>query len=424
MKKIALFFTLLIPFLAGAQVLSLDFCINMAERNYPLMNKTDLLYKTQELNNKIAAISNYPSLKLNATASWQTDVTQLEIDNPMFQDMLPEMSKDQYKVFAEFSQAIWDGGTFSARKEIEQAVLDAGLSQIQMELFTHKEKIVNIYFVALGLQKQLEILDVKKWQLEEVITQMRSALENEVITQAQLDILIAEKLILEQNITELQFESQYYIKLLGVYCGSDFGNSISLLVPTPEITSATTISRPELTYFDFQTAQIQANKTIIRSSRMPRVFAFAQAGYGRPGLNMMSNDFEPYAIVGAKLVWTPWEWNKSNYEYNLLDVKSSIVENSRDIFLMNQNAALEAQFQKIEKYRKISASDEDILELREGITKSYLAQLNSQVITSTDYLGALNEENSQRLKGELHQLMLYEAVVKYNLLKGEIYKGK
>jgi hypothetical protein len=149
----------------------------------------------------------------------------------MFQEMLPEISKDQYKVFAEFSKAIWDGGTFSARKEVEQAALDAGLSQIQMEIFTHKEKIVNIYFVALGLQKQLEILDVKKWQLEEVITQMRSALENEVITQAQLDILIAEKLILEQNITELQFESQYYIKLLGVYCGSDFGNSVSLLVP-------------------------------------------------------------------------------------------------------------------------------------------------------------------------------------------------
>jgi outer membrane protein TolC len=424
MKYYIINILILIPFLTGAQVLSLDSCLNMAEKNYPLLNKADLLYQTQELNNKIAAISNYPSLKLNASASWQTDVTQLEIDNPMFQDMLPEMSKDQYKVFAEFSQAIWDGGTFLARKEIEQAILDAGLSQIQMEIFTHKEKIVNIYFVALGLQKQLEILDVKKWQLEEVITQMRSALENEVITKAQLDILIAEKLILEQNITELQFESQYYIKLLGVYCGSDFGTSISLLVPTPEINSTTSLNRPELSYFDSQSAQIQANKSIIRSSRMPRVFAFAQAGYGRPGLNMMSNDFEPYAIVGAKLVWTPWEWNKSNYEYNLLDVKSSIVENSRDIFMMNQNAALEAQFQKIEKYRKISASDEDILELREGITKSYLAQLNSQVITSTDYLSALNEENSQRLKGELHQLMLYEAVVKYNLMKGEIYSGK
>jgi hypothetical protein len=64
MKKIALFFTLLIPFLAGAQVLSLDSCINMAERNYPLMNKADLLYKTQELNNKISAISNLSVIKV------------------------------------------------------------------------------------------------------------------------------------------------------------------------------------------------------------------------------------------------------------------------------------------------------------------------------------------------------------------------
>lgn len=421
MKYILKILFVFLPFIVNAQALSLDNCIKLAEINYPLLNKTNLLYKMQELNNKIAAVSNYPTLKLNASASWQTDVTQLELDNPMFQNMLPEISKDQYKIFAEFSQSIWDGGIYSARKEMEKAALESGLSQSQIEIFTHKERIINIFFVALGLQKQLEILDLKKWQLEKVITEMRSALENNVITQAQLDILIAEKLILEQNIKEMQYESHYYISMLGIYCGTQFDDYVVLLVPTPEINSKTEIHRPELSYFDFQSAQIQAGKSMIKSFRMPRLFAFAQAGYGRPALNMLSNDFEPYAIVGAKFVWTPWEWNKSSYENQLLDAKTGMINNSRDIYLLNQNASLQAQFQRIEKLRAISKSDDEILELRQGITKSYLAQLNNQVIKSTDYLYVLNEENSQRIKSELHQLMLFEAVVKYNMLKGEIY---
>jgi hypothetical protein len=85
---------------------------------------------------------------------------------------------------------------------------------------------------------------------------------------------------------------------------------------------------------------------------MPRVFAFAQAGYGRPGLNMMSNEFEPYAIVGAKLVWTPWEWNKSNLRIQSFRCKNHLLLKILGYFLMNQNAALEAQFQKLKNIVK------------------------------------------------------------------------
>ncbi|HOZ31069.1 MAG TPA: hypothetical protein PLL66_09145, partial [Bacteroidales bacterium] len=167
--------------------------------------------------------------------------------------------------------------------------------------------------------------------------------------------------------------------------------------------------------------QIMAGKNLINKAYIPKIFAFAQAGYGRPGLNMLSNDFEPYAIVGAKLTWTPWEWNKARYETELLEVKSAIVDNAQQNYLLHQNALLEAQSQKIEKIKRLSEKDYDLLELRENITKAYLIQMNEGILKSTDYLNALNEENAQRLTIELHQLMMSEAVVKYNLIKGEIY---
>ena len=105
-----------------------------------------------------------------------------------------------------------------------------------------------------------------------------------------------------------------------------------------------------------------------------------------------------------------------------MEIKSDIVRNQQDVFLLHQNAKIEAQKQRISKIEVIMKQDENILELRESITSSYRAQLTNGVIKSSDYLNVLNDENTQRLNMELHQLMLFQEIVKYNLLKGEIYE--
>ncbi|MDD3739608.1 MAG: hypothetical protein PHH30_00065 [Bacteroidales bacterium] len=425
MKKIIAFIFLYLPLLLAAQQsLRLDSCLYLAEKNFPLLNKVELIHQTEELNNKISSISYYPSVRINAQASWQTDVTQISIDNPMFAEYFPEMSKDQYKIYAEINQTIWDGGLVSAKKELEIAASKAGLSQIETDIFAHKERLISIYFGALSMQKQMEILIMKSDQLQNVISDLRVAMANNIVMQSQIDVLLAEKIVLEQNITELEYEIMYFVKLLSVYCGTEFDQNLTFLTPTPDISPGMEINRPELAYFELQKQQIMAGKSIINTSRMPKVFAFAQTGYGRPGLNMLSNEFEPYAIVGAKLVWTPWEWNKSKYEMQLLEVKSDIIDNAQQNYMLHQNALIEAQLQRIEKIKRLSEKDQELLELRESITKSYLIQLNGGVLKSSDYLNALNDENAQRLTIELHQLMMAEAVVKYNLIKGEIYGGK
>lgn len=407
----------------SAQVLSLDTCLNLAEKNYPLIAKRDLLEESVEIRNKINDISYYPSLVLNGQATLQSDVVHLEIDNPMFADLLGEVSKDQYKVYAEFNQTIWDGGVISSKKELETAGLQTELQKIEVDLFTYKGQLVNLFYAALTLQKQLEILDMNRWKLANVISDMRVAVDNDVMLQSQLDILLAEDMILDQKFIEIEYEIKSLIKMLSKYCGAEFSEDLVFLVPTPEVSLEGPMLRPELQFFTLQSQQISASKDLIKSTRMPKMFAFAQAGYGRPGLNMLSNEFEPYAIVGAKFVWTPFDWNKAKKEMSYLDVQANIVNTSQETFLIHQNSKLESQSQKIEKIKLLANKDEDILELREGITKSYLSQLNNGVIKSSDYLNVLNEENSQRLKNELHELMLSEAVVKYNLLKGELYSN-
>lgn len=422
MKKFAILLSFVVPISVFAQTLSLDSCLNLADKAYPLKKNEALLRQSAEINNKISSLTYYPSLKLNAQVSWQTDVTQLVIDNPMFSDLLPEIDKDQYRVYAEVNQTIWDGGVVANKRDLENARLETNLQQTAVDIYKYKEQLVDLFFVALSLQKQVEILQIKQWKIENVISDLRAAVNNDVAIPAQLDILTAEKLVLNQNITNLEYEIKSLIQILSQYCNTDFEENLTFLVPTPELNPVAELKRPELMLFDYSSQQILAGKDMLKSARNPKVFAFAQAGYGRPGLNMMSNDFEPYAIVGAKLVWTPWEWNKTKYEMQLLDVKSSMVNTNQEIFVLHQNAKLKAQAEKIAKIKELSVQDQTILDLRENITQAYLAQLNNGVIKSSEYLNVLNDENTQRLNLEMHQLMLYEAIVKYNILKGEIYE--
>lgn len=422
MKSPLLLIFVVLPFALFTQSISLDSCLNLAEKVYPLKSKEDLLRQSATLNNQITKSSYYPSLKLNAQATWQTDVTMLEMENPIFNIMLPEISKDQYNVYAELNQTIWDGGVSKNKRELDNAGLKTEIQQLSVDIFNYKTQLVDLYFAVLNMQKQIEIIQMKTKQIDNLIGDLKSAIENHIAIESQLDILVAEKMMIQQKITELRYESKALIKLFSQYCNTNFDENIVFLVPSPEINNESDIKRPELTLFDYNSKQILAGKKMLKSSRTPKLLGFARAGYGRPGLNMMSNDFEPYALIGAKFVWTPWEWNKSKSEIQILEIKSDIVRNQQDVFLFHQNAKIDAQKQRILKIKALMELDENILELRESITSSYRAQLTNGVIKSSEYLNVLNDENTQRLNMELHQLMLFQEIVKYNLLKGEIYE--
>ena len=50
----------------------------------------------------------------------------------------------------------------------------------------------------------------------------------------------------------------------------------------------------EITLFNLQVEQLDFNKKVITKSRFPKISAFAQLGYGNPGLNMLKNSFETF----------------------------------------------------------------------------------------------------------------------------------
>ena len=60
---------------------------------------------------------------------------------------------------------------------------------------------------------------------------------------------------------------------------------------------------PALAMFDIQKKQISLSQRLDEISRRPKIGAFAQLGYGKPGLNFLKNEFAPYYLVGVRAQW-------------------------------------------------------------------------------------------------------------------------
>jgi len=193
-----------------------------------------------------------------------------------------------------------------------------------------------------------------------------------------------------------------------------------LQLPEPNIEGAgIDVKRPELKLFDLQKDRLSGMDKLTETKTKPRLLGFGTLGYGRPGLNMLSNDFKGYAMVGAKLSWNVWNWNQTNNERQVFGVQKSIIETQKESFNQNLKIALQNNQSEINKYQSLIDTDNHIIQLRNEITLSAASQLDNGVITSTEYLTEVNAELAARLNLKTHQVKLTQAKIDYLITLGQ-----
>ena len=156
-----------------------------------------------------------------------------------------------------------------------------------------------------------------------------------------------------------------------------------------------------------------ASKDLISKSNAPKLNAFGQVGYGNPGLNMLNNSFEDFYIVGLKLNWNVFDWNKLKSEKQALDIAKEIITTEKEIFEMNNQIQLNELKSEISKMEIIIKTDTQIIQLREKVVQSSDSQLRNGVITSSDYITELNHLFDAKTNQKVHQTHLELAKINY-----------
>lgn len=415
MKRILIMILLglLIPVVHSQEnAYSLTQCYQLALANHPLSAQNALFEKSSQIQLKIYDKNNLPQFSLNGQVTYQSAVTELPIKIPSV--TIPEIHKDQFKVTLDANQVIYGGGAVDNQKMVEKSNLEINKQGTEAELYRMRERINQIYFGILLTNYTIEVLQLNKDELNDRLHKIESGVRNGTVLPFNTAIIQAEILKVEQKQVETNSLKASLLATLGVLTGTSFPISSTFAEPSFNIELIQyRNTRPEYKLFSLQQEKVIALKSLTGTRNNPRVFAFADAGYGRPGLNMFKENADLFYMVGAKATWNFWNWHQTRQEILLYDINNQVIENQKKAFDQNTKASLQQYIADISKTEELLKTDDKIVSLRIEITAAASSQLENGVITATEYLTEYNAEIQSRLLKNLHRIQLLQAKAGY-----------
>lgn len=394
-----------------AQDLTLDSCISLAEKNYPLIKKYDLVKKSTEFTVDNVGKGKLPRFNVVGQATYQSEVTSLPGGAG------PVISKDQYKLYGEIIQPLTDLATVEKQKQLAENKGELEQQELEVDLYSIKERVSDIYLAILLLQSQQKVLILTKESLTSGLMTLEAGVKFGSVLGSQASLLKAELLSLDQKVIELQSARSGYIQMLQRFIGQEIELDATFI--EPEINhSGRDINRPELALFTTQTQSFQLLQELINVGNLPKFSLFLQSGVGRPALNFLSNDLEFYYIGGLRLHWNVAGFYTSKKEKENLVLRQDIVAAQRETFLFNTNLQLDNWEVQVQKSEQLIEKDTEIIELRAQVRKTAQEQLEHGVITATEFKDAVINEDKARQNLAIHQIELLQVKQRFNLSTG------
>ena len=413
----------MLPMLAQGQ--TLDDCQQAAEKNYPLIQQYGLIEKTTQLT--VANIQKgwLPQVSAQAQATYQSDVTAWPSEmKAMMSGMGIDMrglTKDQYRVGIDVQQTIYDGGVIGSQKRIAREQGKVQAAQNEVNIYNVRRRVNEMFFGLLLIDEQIKLNTDLQTLLAGNERKLESMTKRGTAAESDLQSVKAERLNAVQKGTELVSQKQMLQRMLSTFCGIEINN---IQKPQVKADGGGLMSegrglmaenhRPELKVLDAQISVLNAQEKALNAALMPKVGVFAQGFYGYPGLNMfedmMRHKWSLNGLVGARVTWTIGALYTRKNDKAKLQLQRDMTENSREVFLFNNNLEQIQQNENIERYQKLMAHDGEIISLRQAVRKAAESKLAHGIIDVNDLVREINQENAACVQQSVHEIEMLKEI--------------
>ncbi|MDO9340099.1 MAG: TolC family protein [Bacteroidales bacterium] len=427
-SKLLFLFILMIfgPFILHAQkILTLKECYDRAMITNALAGEKEAYSKISQLKDNNISKGWLPTLDANGSFVYNFSAIDMSsvlgsLPIPGIADAIKPLPHEQYKISFDINQVIYDGGAIKGARALEKADLSINEKQTETDLYKLRGQINTYYFNLMLLSRQKELLNNYLELIIKRISSMQSALNNGVIIKSDIDVLTAEKIKLEQQLSENEIRRAYLLKILSDLTGTEIDASTEFTIPPQTVELTNELLRPELQLFDLRKEQLAAGMKVIETKRMPKAFGFATLGYGNPpGSNFFKDEFAPYYILGAGVKWNIFDWDKAKNEKQVITLQLGIIDNRKNDLTDNLNRLLESKNSEITSLRALIETDSELITLRKRITASAESQYENGTITATEYLNEMNSERQALVNFEIHKINLSLARIEYLNISGK-----
>ena len=425
--KTITFFLAIALYVPSFAQLSIEACYRKAQANYPLIKQYGLIAKTEEYNLSNAAKGYLPHVTFSAQATYQSEVTEIPIDFDaigLTGVEIPALSKDQYKMELALNQTLWDGGAIRSEKKTLRTQAEVDQRNMDVTIYAINDRVNQLYFGCLLQDELIRQNGLLQKELQINIDRISAMMENGVANQSDRESMEVELLNARQKEIELKAARSAYGKMLAALIGRPDAGTFVLEVPSlPEAPSLSpVINRPELRALDAKSDLLELQNKQLTAGLMPRIGAFFQGGYGRPGLNMLEDSFSPFYVAGVRLSWNMGKLYTLKNDRRKIATNRQAVEIGRETFLFNTRLQLMQQNTEIKKMTDLMKADDEIIRLRSSIKKAAEVKLANGVISVTDLIREINSEDLARQAAAAHRIQQLQSIYNYMYTTNEGYK--
>lgn len=396
-----------------ADSLALSALIADALRLDPRQRQLALQQRATDLRLRNIDAERKPTIAADGQAQYQSAVTKIVVPLPGVS--IPTPPNDTYDAHLAAQLSLFDPTT-APRRAVERAQLVETQAATRATLFTLRQDINEAFFSAAGAQERLAVLNAAIVDLQARLHETVIKFNDGAALPGDTASLAAALLQREQDVLQLRAGRLAALGRLSDLVGRIVSDSQPLVVTDEASAVSGTLggidslrARPEYEQFAAMRARLARQTAVEAAQEKPRVSAFARVGYGRPGLDLLSRDFQSYWLGGVQVHWSPWNWGTTDRNREIAEVQRDIVATNEAAFTRGLRRSVQESIATMSRLESTMALDDRIVTLRERIDAETSAKLREGVVTAADYVDKSTDLMAARLLRVQHRVELAQA---------------
>lgn len=284
-----------------------------------------------------------------------------------------------------------------------------------LDLYDVANRVEDLYFSILILDRQIEQLELTRELLDSVKSTVDVRLANGVAMES--DRLETEAKTVETNrqIDRLSILRRTYMQALELFVGESMDGA-ELSEPSAPVID----TEPRLTdqMAQARLQSLAAQEKSVNASLMPRIGAFVNAYYGYPGFNtfktMTSTNPTFNFLVGVSVNWNIGSLYTRRGQLGLITAQREAVETEQNTLAFNRSVQSLSIRGEIATLQNALETDSRMAELRTQIRMAAQTQYANGVATATTLLAKMTDEQTARMAMTIDRLMIKQAMYKLN----------
>ncbi|HEX5437828.1 MAG TPA: TolC family protein [Gemmatimonadaceae bacterium] len=385
----------------------------------PRRRQLALQHTQSELRLRDLRAERLPSLALEGQGQYQSDVIAIPIRLPNGQEF-PALHHDTYDAHLSVQERLLDP-VIGPRRAAEHAQLAEAQARVRTALYGVRQDVNDAFFTAALMQARAAELATIITDLDAQHRVIAARVREGAALPGEAAVIEAELMQRQQDQTELRANRAAALDVLGDLTGRPIGDEDRLALPDLDSAVAalrraqadTLRRRPEYQQFTSTRELLARQQDVTSAETRPRISAFGRFGYGRPGLDLLSNRFDAYWLAGIQVQWSPWNWGTTGRERQALVVQQRIVATEQQAFTHTMHRAVVQDLATIDRLHSALVADDRIIALREQVERETRARFDEGVVTAAEYVARRTDVLDARLARDTHRVQLAQASARY-----------